>query len=77
MRRSARKLWLDTTKWQHDRFDAWSQAPKSHDEIVATYGFDIRTVQDSNSLSAGATRAAKKTRYIPLFSCATTTSCQC
>jgi len=69
--RVTKKLWLDSTKWKHDRFDPRSQAPKSHDEIIATYGFDIRTVQNSNSLSSGTARTGRKTRYIPLFKCTT------
>ena len=56
---------MDNAKWQHDRYDARSQAPKSHDEIVATYGFDIRIVHDAGSLDAG--RPARKSRYFPLF----------
>jgi len=70
--RSGRKLWLDTAKWQHDRYDARSQAPKSHDEIVATYGFDIRTVHDAGSVSSR--RLARKSRYTPLFSCSLRTA---
>lgn len=33
---------IDRTKWQHDKFDEKFQAPKSRQEIVAVYGFDIR-----------------------------------
>lgn len=68
MHRPAKKLWSGGTRWQHDRYDAHSQAPKSRAEIVATYGFDIRTVQDGRSLSAG-TRSGRKTRYVLTFSC--------
>lgn len=33
---------MDRKKWQHDKFDEKFQAPKSRQEIVAVYGFDIR-----------------------------------
>ncbi|XP_062310911.1 protein CASC3 [Osmerus eperlanus] len=37
-----RKLWKDEGRWEHDRFREEEQAPKSRDELVAIYGYDIR-----------------------------------
>ena len=50
VKRNQKKLWFEMKKWQHDRFDEHSQAPKSRDEIVAIYGFDIRTAADGDVL---------------------------
>lgn len=38
-----KKLWQDTGKWLHDKFNEQDQAPKCEQELVAMYGYDIRT----------------------------------
>lgn len=35
------RLWKDESKWDHDKFDQFAQAPKSRDELIAMYGYDI------------------------------------
>ena len=40
--RPKKKLWQDFEKWVHDRYQETQQAPKSREEIVAVYGYDIR-----------------------------------
>jgi len=35
------RLWKDDSKWGHDKFDAYDQAPKSQQELVTMYGYDI------------------------------------
>ena len=40
--RAQKKLWVDKGKWGHDRFVDTFQAPKSTEEIIAEYGYDIR-----------------------------------
>ena len=42
--RPKKKLWLDEGKWDHDRYQPHLQAPKSREELIAEYGFDIRTL---------------------------------
>ncbi|KAI8775739.1 protein CASC3 [Biomphalaria glabrata] len=37
-----KKLWQDEGKWAHDRYSDDSQAPKSREELIAIYGYDIR-----------------------------------
>ncbi|KAH9498329.1 hypothetical protein Btru_006555 [Bulinus truncatus] len=37
-----KKLWQDEGKWSHDRYSDDSQAPKSREELIAIYGYDIR-----------------------------------
>ncbi|XP_066515615.1 protein CASC3-like [Hoplias malabaricus] len=37
-----RKLWKDEGRWEHDRFREEEQAPKSREELIAVYGYDIR-----------------------------------
>ncbi|XP_069565263.1 protein CASC3 isoform X2 [Brachyistius frenatus] len=37
-----RKLWKDEGRWEHDKFREEEQAPKSRDELIAMYGYDIR-----------------------------------
>ncbi|CAE1263971.1 CASC3 [Acanthosepion pharaonis] len=36
-----KKLWKDEGKWQHDRFREDQQAPKSREELMVIYGYDI------------------------------------
>ncbi|XP_022246999.1 protein CASC3-like isoform X4 [Limulus polyphemus] len=51
-----KKLWLDKEKWGHDMFHEEEQAPKSHEEVVAVYGYDIRSED-------GPPRARRRRRY--------------
>ena len=44
-----KKLWQEDLRWQHDRYDERSQAPKSREELIAIYGFDIRTTDGNFS----------------------------
>lgn len=37
-----RKLWKDEGRWEHDKFREEEQAPKSRQELIASYGYDIR-----------------------------------
>ena len=37
-----KKLWNDDKKWLHDRYDEHAQMPKSREELVDVYGYDIR-----------------------------------
>ncbi|KAL2100573.1 hypothetical protein ACEWY4_002334 [Coilia grayii] len=37
-----RKLWKDEGRWEHDKFREEEQAPKSREELIAFYGYDIR-----------------------------------
>ncbi|XP_067940854.1 protein CASC3-like isoform X2 [Watersipora subatra] len=37
------KLWKSKEKWGHDRYDERSQAPKSRDELIRDYGYDIKS----------------------------------
>lgn len=40
--RAGKKLWTDDKKWAHDRYIEEYQKPKSREEIIALYGYDIR-----------------------------------
>ncbi|KAL4216919.1 nuclear-transcribed mRNA catabolic process [Mactra antiquata] len=42
-KRGKGKLWKDESKskWVHDKFDSYDQAPKSRQELIAMYGYDI------------------------------------
>lgn len=40
----------NTDRWKHDRFDLDEQQPKSENEIVKRYGFDIRKAKDVNEI---------------------------
>ena len=42
LREIKKKLWLDSNRWDHDRFDLSKQGPKSREELVDSYGYDIR-----------------------------------
>lgn len=53
---SKKKVWKEDGKWQHDRFSAYDQSPKSREELVATYGYDIRNEE-------GPPRARRRRRY--------------
>jgi len=43
-------------KWSHDKFNESDQAPKSRDELVTSYGYDIRSEE-------GPPRARRRRRY--------------
>ncbi|XP_015524060.2 protein CASC3 isoform X1 [Neodiprion lecontei] len=52
-----KKVWKDKEdRWDHDRYNDDEQAPKSHDELVAVYGYDIRNEE-------GPPRARRRRRY--------------
>ena len=52
-----KKVWKDKEdRWNHDRYVDDEQAPKSHDELVAVYGYDIRNEE-------GPPRARRRRRY--------------
>ena len=40
--RPKKKLWKDDGKWEHDRYRPDLQAPKTREELIAEYGYDIR-----------------------------------
>ncbi|XP_051904957.1 protein CASC3 [Hippocampus zosterae] len=42
-----RKLWKDEGRWEHDKFREEEQAPKSREELIASYGYDIRNGERS------------------------------
>ncbi|XP_075033211.1 protein CASC3 [Mixophyes fleayi] len=48
--RHPRKLWKDEGRWAHDRFREDEQAPKSRDELIAMYGYDIRSCKNSEEI---------------------------
>nr|XP_045602421.1 protein CASC3-like [Procambarus clarkii] len=37
-----KKVWKEDDKWNHDKFNEFDQSPKSREEIMAIYGYDIR-----------------------------------
>lgn len=43
-----RKLWKDEGRWEHDKFREEEQAPKSREELIAIYGYDIRNGNGSS-----------------------------
>lgn len=51
-----KKLWNEDGKWGHDLFKDDEQTPKSRDELVQTYGYDIRNEDD-------APKARRRRRY--------------
>ncbi|XP_033226650.1 protein CASC3-like isoform X2 [Belonocnema kinseyi] len=52
-----KKVWKDKEdKWNHDRYNDEEQAPKSHEELIAIYGYDIRNEE-------GPPRARRRRRY--------------
>lgn len=55
-----RKLWKDEGRWEHDKFREDEQAPKSREELIAMYGYDIR---NANGPSDGRLYRARKPRY--------------
>ncbi|KAJ8264680.1 hypothetical protein GJAV_G00152440 [Gymnothorax javanicus] len=55
-----RKLWKDEGRWEHDKFREDEQAPKSREELIAMYGYDIR---NTNGPSDGRPFKSRKPRY--------------
>ncbi|KAG7492418.1 hypothetical protein MATL_G00014220 [Megalops atlanticus] len=55
-----RKLWKDEGRWEHDKFREDEQAPKSREELIAMYGYDIR---NANGPSDGRPYRSRKPRY--------------
>jgi len=52
-----KKPWKESAdKWSHDKFNEMDQAPKSRDELVNSYGYDIRSEE-------GPPRARRRRRY--------------
>ncbi|XP_058792026.1 protein CASC3-like isoform X2 [Phymastichus coffea] len=52
-----KKVWKDKEdRWDHDRYNDEEQAPKSHAELIAVYGYDIRNEE-------GPPRARRRRRY--------------
>lgn len=52
-----KKVWKDKEdKWNHDRYNDEEQAPKRPEELIATYGYDIRNEE-------GPPRARRRRRY--------------
>ncbi|XP_064466174.1 protein CASC3-like isoform X2 [Ornithodoros turicata] len=54
--RRKKKLWHDEGVWGHDMFREEEQAPKSREELINTYGYDIRS-------EGMAPRARRRRRY--------------
>ncbi|XP_041433644.1 CASC3, exon junction complex subunit S homeolog isoform X2 [Xenopus laevis] len=48
--RHPRKLWKDEGRWVHDRFREDEQAPKSREELVSIYGYDIRSCRNPEEI---------------------------
>ncbi|XP_048054120.1 protein CASC3 isoform X1 [Megalobrama amblycephala] len=55
-----RKLWKDEGRWEHDKFREEEQAPKSREELIALYGYDIR---NGTGPSDGRSYRSRKPRY--------------
>ncbi|MBN3312882.1 CASC3 protein, partial [Atractosteus spatula] len=55
-----RKLWKDEGRWEHDKFREDEQAPKSREELIALYGYDIR---NANGPADGRPNRSRKPRY--------------
>ncbi|KAM4622650.1 protein CASC3 isoform 1-T1 [Discoglossus pictus] len=58
--RHPRKLWKDEGRWEHDRFREDEQAPKSRGELIAMYGYDIRSSKNSEEIRP---RRPRKPRF--------------
>ncbi|XP_064421450.1 protein CASC3 isoform X2 [Latimeria chalumnae] len=55
-----RKLWKDEGRWEHDRFREDEQAPKSREELIALYGYDIRSNNNPDEIQS---RRIRKPRF--------------
>lgn len=51
-----KKVWKEDDRWNHDKFNEFDQAPKSREELIAIYGYDIRNEE-------GPPRARRRRRY--------------
>ncbi|XP_053309624.1 protein CASC3 isoform X2 [Spea bombifrons] len=58
--RHPRKLWKDEGRWEHDRFHEDEQAPKSREELIALYGYDIRSCRNPEDIRP---RRPRKPRF--------------
>ena len=45
-----RKLWKDEGRWEHDKFREDEQAPKTRQELIALYGYDIRSAHNPDDI---------------------------
>ncbi|XP_051894823.1 protein CASC3 isoform X3 [Pristis pectinata] len=55
-----RKLWKDEGRWVHDKFQEDEQAPKSRDELISLYGYDIRSDRNPDEIRP---RRIRKPRF--------------
>ncbi|KAK1160219.1 hypothetical protein AOXY_G20325 [Acipenser oxyrinchus oxyrinchus] len=55
-----KKLWKDEGRWVHDKFREDEQAPKSREELVSVYGYDIRRASGPSDLRP---QRSRKPRY--------------
>ncbi|XP_068386786.1 protein CASC3 [Eschrichtius robustus] len=55
-----RKLWKDEGRWEHDKFREDEQAPKSRQELIALYGYDIRSAHNPDDIKP---RRIRKPRF--------------
>ncbi|RXM34760.1 Rap guanine nucleotide exchange factor-like 1 [Acipenser ruthenus] len=55
-----KKLWKDEGRWVHDKFREDEQAPKSREELVSVYGYDIRHPSGPSDLRP---QRSRKPRY--------------
>lgn len=55
-----RKLWKDEGRWEHDKFREDEQAPKSRQELIALYGYDIRSAHNPDDIKP---RRIRKPRW--------------
>ncbi|MGH0134013.1 UNVERIFIED_CONTAM: hypothetical protein FKN15_052602 [Acipenser sinensis] len=56
-----KKLWKDEGRWVHDKFREDEQAPKSREELVSVYGYDIRHASGPSDLQP---QRCRKPRHI-------------
>ncbi|XP_060637026.2 protein CASC3 isoform X1 [Anolis sagrei] len=55
-----RKLWKDEGRWEHDKFREDEQAPKTRQELIALYGYDIRSSHNADDIKP---RRVRKPRF--------------
>ncbi|XP_025897173.1 protein CASC3 [Nothoprocta perdicaria] len=55
-----RKLWKDEGRWEHDKFREDEQAPKTRQELIALYGYDIRSAHNPDDIKP---RRMRKPRF--------------
>ncbi|CAL4152700.1 unnamed protein product, partial [Meganyctiphanes norvegica] len=51
-----KKVWKEDDKWCHDKFVDYEQSPKTREELITIYGYDIRNEE-------GPPRARRRRRY--------------